>query len=465
MKKLLIFLCIFSCSTIFAQNITTSIDVNLQEKEQGDTLARFYRFSVEQTIIIENSYTDFITLNLENMPAFATYIPDYTLPKLSIFIKSDKNQQFQSVENYEFNGQQLAFAIEKNCRNVIKLDFEYIPLFFIQYMESAFHINAYLYDQQSWFFSCENMKIENISVFLPDYFYFLSNIPAVFTENHYNIKTDKLNDFNVFLIFLNKECYNKCQFSTKTDTTNLYFLRNDFLIKANSDSTSFYIAKNDSMNNESSLQDKSNFVKATKKRLNKFFTTQKNHLLNIIDGELTYEKASWGQTLNFYKEQSLVVIDSAFWQYRTGIIHEIIHTYITEKPFKTDSAYFFLSESLVEYLAVSLFNSEMQQAKIFDEKWENTNRHEYQNISVFSLQDNRMNAETASGNSVVIYDKTPYKIYKFAQSVGNKKFISILSKFYKYTSKKGYIYFSDFENIMKQNGVSDKQWNDFIKDL
>lgn len=86
--------------------------------------------------------------------------------------------------------------------------------------------------------------------------------------------------------------------------------------------------------------------------------------------------------------------------------------------------------------------------------------------SIFKIIDNVTTTETEyGGTSPLIYQKTPYVIHQFAKQIGEDRFFSILAEFYRNVNQKQICSFSDFEQTFKHNDVTDRQWNDFMKNL
>ena len=121
---------------------------------------------------------------------------------------------------------------------------------------------------------------------------------------------------------------------------------------------------------------------------------------------------------------------------------------------------------MIEYLSVCLSQNQKSVNHIFKEKMKDSHSKGYKNTSIFSLSDNRIDASTKQGSSVVIYQKAPAIIHKFAQKTGGtKNFLKLLSVFYHHVEAIGEINFKEFEKSLKSQGVSTKDWQWFVKKL
>ncbi|MDR2684034.1 MAG: hypothetical protein LBB53_01470 [Prevotellaceae bacterium] len=141
--------------------------------------------------------------------------------------------------------------------------------------------------------------------------------------------------------------------------------------------------------------------------------------------------------------------------------HELLHAFCDFSVNKNDSSYYFFGESIIDYLANYFYFTKQERDSAFIKNYSKVSNH----TSIFKLSDNSMSAETGEGTAEVVYIKTPYKIYLLAKSIGEDKFVRLLSKFYKQVKIKNTCTFSDFQQFMLKNGIAKKQWNDFIKDL
>ncbi|MDR1544058.1 MAG: hypothetical protein LBS50_06585, partial [Prevotellaceae bacterium] len=176
-----------------------------------------------------------------------------------------------------------------------------------------------------------------------------------------------------------------------------------------------------------------------------------------IDASLADENIVWGRNIKCDSNKYFIMIDTSFWQ-NTSLVHELLHTFCSFNVDKNDSAYYFFGESIIEYLANYFYFTKQERETSLIKNYEKVSNH----TSIFKIIDNRMSAETGTGTAEVVYLKTPYKIYLLAKSIGEDKFVSLLSKFYKQVKIKNSCTFPDFQQFMLKNGVTQKQWNDFI---
>ena len=157
----------------------------------------------------------------------------------------------------------------------------------------------------------------------------------------------------------------------------------------------------------------------------------------------------------------MILIDTSMWNDHS-LIHELIHLYNPVPYIEDDSTIYFFKESITEYLAVC-FRYEDKQARdvAFNQKIITFAREPNDDYSIFKLTSNERNMSTARGSSVVVYDKTPFIIHAFAQKVGEEKFHAALKQFYAKVAEGMAINLPNFEQTLKENGITDKQWNWF----
>jgi hypothetical protein len=196
--------------------------------------------------------------------------------------------------------------------------------------------------------------------------------------------------------------------------------------------------------------------------------------INIADSYLSLEdeegnQLNWGSATHCSDNSYLLLIDTSAWNTQT-LIHEMIHPFNKYEPVREDSAYYFFHESIIEYLAVCLgYANEHQRDSVFDAKiqyYNDIDSNALYTSSIFKVMNNNTVMDgSKGGSSPLIYRKAPYKIHKLAQSLGEENFIFLLSKFYKNVQEKKECNFLDFEKILKDNGLTDVQWLEFMKDL
>jgi hypothetical protein len=398
---------------------------------------------------------DTIILSLENVHPMSAVIPSYTFSDLQVFVACSEDMNYEKTD-FLFNGEQLIFPVlTSNC--YVKIAYRHSAISFIQHID-AVYMQDYRYNSESWFFSCPNMQIETVEISMPDDIYFFSNLPAVVGEETYFLKTTNLPNLEISMIVLLKEFYENQSFPDTLNSLDVYFSKD---VGMSADSMTLISVKKDS----SFMAKCMHTIRNITTKLQTFTPNAHQHI-SIIDGALNMDGMAWGMTIPCVeKNKYLMLIDTSFWRDHS-IIHEILHCYLPFQPQKDDSAFYFFSESMIEYLSVCLYQDVKFADAVFKQKMKKSRNKGYANISVLTLSDNRIDANTKKGSSVVIYDKTPAVIHRFAQKIGgNSHFLKILSLFYQHVQDEEKIDFKKLENIVKSQGVSNKQWQWFVKNL
>ncbi|MCL2073305.1 MAG: hypothetical protein FWH18_05260 [Marinilabiliaceae bacterium] len=457
MKKYLLLILFYCISQIgVACNISSSIFVNIERNDKRSNESLFFiRTTIEQHVQLQNIKSDSLTLVLENFHPLGAIIPAYTFPQLQVFEKISQNADYQKI-NFSFDGTTIIFPTSNENFN-IKIVYENYALSFAQHVE-AFYLFDYRYDSESWFFTHPNMQIQAVNISVSDDFYFFSNLPETIHNNTFQLNTEVLSDNNISFVVLLKEYYEKMSFSNELNKFDIYFSKEYGISE---DSTRFLPIDKSIYWMEENLQT----IKTAAIKINKFIPDISRNIC-IIDGELNTEGMAWGMSISpVAKKDYLILIDVSFWKNKT-IVHEMLHCYFPFVPQKEDSAFYLLGESMIEFLAISLSNDTKKAEKIFKENLKNSKRKGYGKVSIFDITDNRMDATTQKGSSVVIYQKTPALIHKFAKKNGGvDKFLGSLSIFYQQVQATEKISFQEFENVLKFQGISGKQWDRFVKKL
>jgi hypothetical protein len=486
-KKSYIVFVFFVCCTFLSnaqQQVTSNLSVEIKNgvseyflSDSADNRGYMSVFpvTVTQTINLQDYQDKQIKLYLQNLPYFHQILFAEYYKNLTVF--SLKNEIDTIPLHFQFNGDTLFVDTDNNTTNFV-IQYRFQSDYFLRTSEgqTLIFFQPQLCNWHSWFFAAENMKIENAVFNVPDKeIYFWANNTLKITDFTYKTDLSKITKNNVSFYIIKKSFYNNVSFKEKNVLCNFYLLKNVIadtteVIRNNiSDRKISYIAENKFVPQKNTI----NQIKNAIKQIVNIFDNKKNIKLNVVDAYLTIKdfqdnKFLWGNATEISNNEYWLLLDTSM--LKNINFHEFIHPFFDNNLSKNDIAPFFFNESMIEYIAVWLsYKSEKQRDSVFNRKnefYKNLDVKDLSCTSIFKVTENKYNMDgTRGGDAAVVYEKTPYKIHKFAKNIGNERFISILSKFYKSANRKGYASFSDFEKIMKQNGVSDKQWNDFIKDL
>jgi hypothetical protein len=438
-------------SLVLSQTIMSDISVDIRKKTNMDSIPGLYTTRIEQTIAFTNYNINSIILYLENVSDFAATISQYSFPNnITIDVKQQNKIDYCPLPNFSFNGKKLSFTLpDSNC--LVKITYDYNTLFNITYMETAIYLQAYMYSEHAWFFSHSDMTIEKITLSIPENGYFFASVPYLYDGSYYLLNTLQLIDFDISFYILQKEYYDYRSFSDTLNTVQFYFSKGLAV-----DSTHFFPAKKDTV----LFTERSSLIHDRIQKINRFFLPRKHKKIYMADANLINGKIVWARTHAITDEEFFILLDTTMWNNNTSC-HEIIHAYIPTRynPPKNDSTHYFFSEAIVEYL--SLYFSYNSQA--LDSICEENRRRYYEKnnsvTSIFRVSDNRLNASSVEGTSLIIYVKSPYIIHEFAEMIGGDDyFVSLLALFYQQAQAKEQISFYDMERFFKSKLVTDEQW-------
>jgi hypothetical protein len=318
------------------------------------------------------------------------------------------------------------------------------------------------------------MKIDKVEITDYDSLYMIINLPFIKKDNKTVLDVSGL-DYKegITIHFLEKSFFKDISFKEGTNTIHLFMNHNEVKVYYPNDTDSYYTYPDNRLSKK--LTDKYiTEVKDVFKKLNTFFAPLEQSEINIYEADLTMVTPNgnlqWGVSIPIWKENKFsILIDTSAILYTNTMIHELIHIYYNRiLPAENDSTSFFFGESMTEYLAKCFkYKNLRQRDSMFNQAMVDFARMNYTEYSIFKVSDNSMLSDSSSmaGSSQVIYLKTPFVIHVFAQMIGEEKFLNIVSQFYKEAKQRNEISFIRFEELLKENGVSDKQWEWFVKNL
>lgn len=445
--------------------VKTSLVVDVIPENQADTsLCILYQnvFKIQQNFKFKNYLQDTIVLYLEKSDN--AWLNEFYYQKIAVFL-IQKNKK--DAVNFIFSENCIKFVTPaKNCK--IEVEYYYQPDYLL-YSNSTTKVSLTRVSSTwySWYFTMPNIKIENIEFNLPKNKHLITSVLRKNNKNKIYLDCTKISDFyGITFLVLENPYYENFNVKIGKNNFNIFALKGT---QTTSDSTSFstmYPPKDTVL----SIDKYRNYLLPTL-NIEKIFN--KHISIDIIDGDVSINdvhKMGMGYPVGI--NNGFVVMDTAFWNDANGL-HEIIHLYNNILPDKKNTSFYFFNESITEFLCTYFSNSTNNKtdsifiAKITKYNENNTNCESIFNVvkNEFVISNDDTERKYIGGTYGIVYLKTPYKLYQFAQSVGKENFIKLLSLFYKNVQKKKVCNFSDFEKIMKQNGVTNEQWNDFIKDL
>jgi hypothetical protein len=458
-----IVLFMFCCSINNAQSIKTKL---YAKAIPCDTLKYFCfnytSIDVIQELEFSNYAFDTVLMKLESCSPMQITLCNlfYQNMKLTYF---DKKEEI-SIK-YTFDGVNISFILPKPTCN-LKLTYQYTNDYFLRDDNKATYIIPVGVSSNSWYFTCDNMDViyAEVKTMLSDDFYLLMDRTKDIQKNKFIFDILKFNKNEpISFVLLEKDYFHPISFNVNNARVNLFIFKGQNKIMQDEKSDNFKISPGDRVNEQLISQYITN-VKSYLDLLDSIIFPLEEREVNIYEAVLEMEinesVFTWGVPFIDYRTHIYgLLLDTSAILNNQIMLHELIHHYTNRiLPPKGDSARLFFQESLTEYLAVCLkYPNAHQRDSIFNQKIIETCLSGNGSYSILK--------HLTDDGSFGQYTRTPFMIHAFANILGENKFLSVLSEFYKEAFKKGAMSFELLEKICKQNGITDKQWNLFKKTL
>lgn len=441
-----------------------------------------YPVRITQTIDLSSYKPDTLTLYLEKPSNYHQLFPNLFFHNLSVTSQSDKDLSTTSL-NYSFDGKRI-FIKEGIKGKKITLGYEYQSDFFIKNsagIKTLFFMQPQIYEWHSYYFVHKSMKLKDICFYTPKQGvnFFARHTKQSAKDGYYQAKFEDTTDYDNSFYLLRSDFYDRINIKSNNVSVNLYFNKGvlvDSLSLTLNDTVKHFSYIHPQNKPDSTLNKLIvNRLKTRLQKIEKLFDNNDTLTINIADANLLYKdkndkKHPWGKILKCSEKSYFIAIDTSFWL-KSGVTHEIIHTFNKYLPSKSQREYYLFHESIVEYLAVFFeYDDPYLRDSVFNSK--NT---EFNNLvkkglctaqSILEVKENEFYFNDGiGGTSPVIYFKTPYIIHSFSKSIGEEKFLTALKRFYAYSHKKQHLELSSLERILKEEGVTDAQWEKFMNDL
>ncbi|MDR1544356.1 MAG: hypothetical protein LBS50_08140, partial [Prevotellaceae bacterium] len=465
MKKFLFqlfaFSIVFLSCTTNKTSVTTSLFIDVVPENQADTsLCIIFPncFKIQQEFQFKNYLQDTIILSLENSDN--GWLNEFLFQKIELFsiVKSKKD-----TIAFTFSENKIKFASPaKNCK--IEIEYYYQPDYVIN-GNSTMKVSLTRVSStwHSWYFTLPNVKIKKIEFDMPENTKLITSLPQKNKKHKVCLDCTKISYYGVTFLVLENPYYENFTVETGKNKVNIFAFKGTQTTSDTTSLSTMYPPKD-------TVLDIEKYKKYLLPTLNIEKIFDKHISIDIVDGDVSINDVhKMGMGYPIGKNNGFVVMDTSFWNHSEGL-HEVIHLYNNILPDRKDTSFYFFNESVTEFLSVYFANStNNKKDSIFTAKHtkyndNNKTRKSIFNVveNVFSISDNDTKNKYIGGTYGIVYLKTPYKIYLLAKSVGEDKFISLLSKFYKQVKIKNSCTFPDFQQFMLKNGVTQKQWNDFI---
>jgi hypothetical protein len=475
------------CSRLGAQSLFLSdlqVDISEQSKEEifiSDEKADYlffylYPVTVTQTIYLSDFEKDTLILYLENTSIWNPALLTLFFNDMTVMANEGSQEPLVSLP-FDFNGDSITIIPPApTCE--INIRFQYQSDFCMRNdsEETTYFLQAQMYFQHSWYFTHPDMKLDKACFRVPDNeaYFFVQSLKQK-TGNLYEADVTNLKENDISFYLLNKAFYEKVSFQEQAASVHLFLARgvktdSIHVVRNGEDKTLWQVLSGRRITNELIDRSKQKIKKILQQAI-QVFNYKESIEINICEGYLALvdekgKRYNWGCAMPCADNSHFLLIDTSHW----ALTHEMLHPFNKYEPVREDSSYFFFHESIIEYLTVCFeYEDEQLRDSVFNKKvndYNAINTDALYAFSIFKVDKNQTVMDGShGGSSPVIYMKTPYLIHRFAQNIGEEKFISLLILFYKNVQEKEACNFGDFERIMHENGVSDTQWLEFMKDL
>jgi hypothetical protein len=443
----------------YAQGVRTKLYAN---PHSCDTVVNwcFYNVivDVKQEFFIEDYPNDTMIIELRSCSPMQIFL--HYLFYQDIKLTSIEGQEEKNIP-YQFEGTSLSFKLPSSSCS-LKLSYAFTSDYFVRADNSASYIFTLGTASNSWYFTCDNMNIDYAEIFEYDSVYILTNLPYKKIENKMVMDMSEMKEEDgVIFVFLERSYFEKFSFYHKSNKINLFINKEAIKIPKPNDTINYSVYPGNRVTPELTNRYITR-VKSIIDELDSIIFPLENSEINIYDAVLLLkiEEATyrWGAAFPVNKDrQFTILIDTSDAFESNTIIHELIHAYYSNlTPSANDTTHLFFSEGLTEYLAKYVqYKDRLIRDSAFHYDMIDNYRDGNYEFSIFQ----KNNTELGE------YTITPFVIHVFAQIVGEEKFLSILNHFFKEVKKQGYFSMTLLEKLMKENNVTNKQWNWFIKNL
>jgi hypothetical protein len=418
-------------------------------------------YKINQYFYFNDYQQDTVFFSLET-PSQNAWLNEIWFQQVTVFSVTEQKQD--SID-FEFSEKGIKCAVpSENC--TLKLEYYYMPdyIMFGGNRELQSSVVRIASSWQSWYFTLPDMQFKEIQFIVPADKKFFASLPQKIKHGKIHLDCSNIPQHGITFLILEPSYYQIFNVEIGKSKFNIFAFKDINLTQDSTYYETLFVPKDTILDIEK--YKKYLFPLAN---IEKLF--DKSIQADIIDGDISIQAAKMGQAFSVGKNGGFLLMDTAFWNDANGL-HEMIHLYNNILPEKSDSSHYFFNESMTEFLSTYFYNSVREKRdSVFFAKITDYNKKYTGKERIFEIQKNEIimmidgESRHLSGSYGPVYQKTPYKLYMFAQNIGEEKFFDLLILFYKNVKKKNICSFSDFEKIMKQNGVSDKQWNEFIKDL
>lgn len=407
---------------------------------------------------------DMDTLNLKLDPKCWMFylVPQIFFPYTDVHVKKKENEEWKKVK-YVFDGVDLKIPLpSRNCH--VKLRYGHRSATEYQHYWCGPYLQMFLATTASWFFVTSGISVEDMTISIPDEGYiFFANVPyEPLKPNVYRLDVSKRDDLKYSMGVVKPCWYQKLTVKKGRYCVNMYCRDSIYFDTTASDTVRRHVGIGQGI-----LERRKKEMDETLGVYAKWFGDRKDRVFDIFDGDLVQNGVAWSTVLHSNGYDTITVLLDNETGWGNTLRHEMLHEVLDVNPLREDTSYFLFHESLVEYLSVTLFDSEEETMEKFVKSYVKYRKYandSLDGVSIFGIKENKARND-ASGTYGIIYSKTPLVLHRFSQKIGKTRFLNILQGFYGEVFETGVINMEVFERHLKKGGVSEEQYRQLVRDL
>ncbi len=461
---------VFCSAALPAQEITSSLSVEVVDADPRDSLGAFfypYKLRVTQDFDIRAIPGDTVVLQLENYSFFQTIRgkgePNFALiPNMEVLVRSGDAPYRDAA--YSFDG--IAVRLLKGRDTHVRVNYGYYSdlCFRTNLFPGSCSLLQYDFGWNSWYFKAAGLPttIEKARFGVPNQVeLFINGESSVDCDGKVSLDMTRHRYDHISFYLADKRWYESHPFQVGGLQCNLLLCKRDTVMVGEEIPAMLpHLSENDVAQKQASLSQ-------IFESLNRLFPESPIREFTVLEDDLETEneKYGFGRAVQISRHKSAVFFDRSFWG-SPSLPHELVHCYLNYNYDKIDARYFF-DEALVEYFANCLcYSDPVSRDEAFEEKmaYYDSLPGEKQH-SIFDISRNFVDPASGEGTWGVIYYKVPCLIHRFVKQIGEDRFLAALRTFNRRLEQGFAPTFDEFGAILMESGVTEQAWTAFKQSL
>ncbi len=472
MKKLPVFCFLFWTCGAAAQNIVCDLEVDVGPEARQETplggerrtvdYMPLYRFPVRivQTFRAPQGLPDTLELAAENVSFWQQSFRKLFFHDIRARAYDRCGRPRDAKFAYRPAEGRISVAVPDSAA-AVELSYDFQPDFvFRNASDSWVCVQPYFPGWQSWHFTAEGMTLGDAAVSLPDGVYCYGNLEAPAGSSP-------------FFCLLNGRFYERYEGTAEGTSVALLVHKGTKTDTVPSAAGPCTVLSPGGRDTEAIARSQLGRLLEAAAAVRELCGNRDTVSITVADAKLYFtdnrgNRYPWGRGLEYAPDRWLLLVDDSMWKSHS-VVHEALHPLLKHAPPRSDSAWYFFTESLTEYLAVRFgYESRPERDSVFA-----AHRAHYESVkqspelSVFRLTDNSVALDgSGAGTSWVVYEKAPCAINDLAESMGEEAFLDALRMFFRTAASDGTINMEALRRCITSGGkAGEEDWNRFVKAL